>query len=229
MKSLNLFPITVFKFENPNPQTDRVISLIEKYNPSQKYGNWEEMTVKTTPGTLHLDPEFNFLIDWFHECLDKIKQYYILDCDKLDIAVCWGNKSVPGENAAHHIHTHNLSYMSAVYYITKGSPTVFLDPYYSKGGESIDILWKRNRDIEREIIPEPGSLILFPSWLPHCSRVHTGAKPRYTMSFNTLPVGDVNSGMYGFPMANIKLNCYEQRTESTENTSSISRGEESSN
>jgi uncharacterized protein (TIGR02466 family) len=209
MKSLNLFPITVFKFDNPNPQTDKVISLIEKYNPSQKHGNWEEMTVKTTPGTLHLDPEFDFLIDWFHECLDQIKQYFVLDCDKLDIAVCWGNKSVPGENAAHHIHTHNLSYMSAVYYITEGSPTVFLDPYYSKGGESIDILWKRNRDVEREIIPEPGSLILFPSWLPHCSRVHTGAKPRYTMSFNTLPVGDVNSGMYGFPMANIKLNCYE--------------------
>jgi hypothetical protein len=45
--------------------------------------------------------------------------------------------------------------------------------------------------------------------LPHCSKPHLGNKPRYTMSFNVLPVGNVNSGMYGFPMAHITLNRYE--------------------
>lgn len=226
MKSLNIFPITLFKFDNPNPQTDRVISLIEKHNPSQKYGNWNEMTVKTTPGTLHIDPEFDFLTEWFHQCLEEYKQYFLLDCDKLDIAVCWGNKSVPGENAAHHVHNHNLSYVSAVYYITEGSPTVFLNPYYTNGLEPIEILWKRNKDVERKIIPEPGSLILFPSWLPHKSEPHIGDNTRYTISFNALPTGSVNSGLYGFPMAHITLNHYEQRIESTENSSSLSRREE---
>lgn len=215
MKTLKLFPSILHKFENPDPRTDEVISLIENQKPIQRYGNWEEMKIRTTDGILHLLPEFKFLIDWFKECLYEYKTYYELDCDALDIAVCWGNKSAVGEKAAHHIHTHNLSYISAVYYVTEGSPTVFLDPFYSKGGEQVEVCWKKNRDIEIEVHPGAGNLILFPSWLPHCSRPHLGNKPRYTMSFNVLPVGNINSGMYGFPMANITLNRYEQRIEST--------------
>lgn len=215
MKTLKLFPSILHKFENPNPRTDEVISLIENQKPIQRYGNWEEMKIRTTDGILHLLPEFKFLIDWFKECLDEYKTYYELDCDALDIAVCWGNKSAAEEKAAHHIHTHNLSYISAIYYVTEGSPTVFLDPFYSKGDQQVEVCWKKNREIEIEVHPGPGNLILFPSWLPHCSRPHLGSKPRYTMSFNVLPVGNINSGMYGFPMANITLNRYEQRIEST--------------
>jgi len=209
MKTLKIFPTSLHKFENPDPRTDEVISLIENQKPIQRYGNWEEMKIRTTDGTLHCLPEFKFLIDWFMQCLLEYKNYYELDCDALDIAVCWGNKSAVGERASHHIHTHNLSYISAVYYVTEGSPTVFLDPFYSKGCEQVDVSWKKNREIEMEVHPGPGNLILFPSWLPHCSKPHLGNKPRYTMSFNVLPVGNVNSGIYGFPMAHITLNRYE--------------------
>jgi hypothetical protein len=209
MKFLNLFPVTIHKFDNPNPETESLISAIQNQKPSQRYGNWEEMKIRTTDGNLHLKQEFKSIMDFFHKCLFEYHGHYQLDCDKLDIAVCWANESRPGDNAAHHTHTHNLSYVSAVYYVTDGSPTVFFDPIYSKGGEQIEVCWKNNKEIEREIHPEPGSLILFPSWLPHCSRPHTGKKPRYTMSFNALPVGNINSGLYGFPMANILLNKYE--------------------
>ena len=211
MKTLKLFPTIIHKFENPYPETEKVISLIEKHNPIQRSGNWDEMKIKTTDGTLHLLPEFKFLIDWFKKCLNEYKEYYELDCDALDISVCWGNKSDVGKNAAHHIHTHTFSYISAVYYITEGSPTVFMDTLYSKATEQLQILWKKNREIEKEIYPEPGSLILFPSWIPHLSRPHIGLTPRYTISFNVLPVGNINSGMYGFPMANITLNQYEKK------------------
>ena len=228
MKSLKLFPVIIHKFENPNPRTDEVIQLIEQQKLTQRYGNWSEMKVKTTNGTLHLVPEFNFLTDWFRECLLEYKNYYELDCESLDISVCWANKSCVGDRTGHHTHTHNLSYVSAVYYITEGSPTVFMDPLYSKG-EQVEVCWKKNRDIEREIFPEPGSLILFPSWLPHNSRPHLGNQHRYTISFNALPTGSINAGMYGFPMAHITLNNYEQRIESTKDTTSVSRGEESGN
>jgi uncharacterized protein (TIGR02466 family) len=224
MKTLRLFPATLHKFENPNPRTDEVISLIEANDPVQRSGNWEEMKIQTTDGNLHLLPEFQFLVNWFKECLTEYKNYYELDCDSLDIAVCWGNKSAVGKNASHHIHTHNLSYISAVYYVTEGSPTVFLDPLYSRGGEHMDVSWKKNRNIEQEVHPGPGNLILFPSWLPHCSRPHTGNNSRYTMSFNVLPTGNINSGMYGFPMAHITLNHYEQNIEGIENTTPLPRG-----
>jgi uncharacterized protein (TIGR02466 family) len=229
MKTLKLFPIVLHKFQNPNPRKNEVISLLEKQQPIQRHGNWDEMKIKTTDGTLHLLPEFKFLIDWFKECLMEYKNYYELDCDSLDIAVCWGNKSSPGLNAAHHIHTHTLSYLSAVYYVTDGSPTVFFDPTYSKGVEQNEIIWKANKEIEQEVHPGPGNLILFPSWLPHCSRPHTEKYSRYTISFNALPTGKVNSGIYGFPMAHITLNHYEQRIESTQNSTSLSRGKKSSN
>lgn len=226
MKTLRLFPALLHKFDNPNPRTEDVIKLIEEHHPQQRYGNWTEMKVKTTSGMLHLVPEFSFLMEWFKFCLNEYKNHYELDCDSLDISTCWANKSAVGDQAGHHTHTHNLSYISAVYYVTGGSPTVFIDPLYSKGGEQIEVCWKKNRDIEKEVTPEPGSLILFPSWLPHCSRPHLGNTPRYTMSFNVLPTGNINAEMYGFPMANITLNHYEQRIESTENTSSLPWREE---
>lgn len=209
MKTMRLFPVYLHRFDNPDPQPERVIDLLESLNPIQRYGNWTEMKVRTTDGILHMLPEFDFLMNWFRKCLEEYKEHYLLDCEKLDIACCWGNKSTPGDNAAHHEHTHNLSFVSAVYYITGGSPTVFFDPKYASGGEPVEVCWKRGREITHKITPEPGSLILFPSWLPHCSEPHTGDEPRYTISFNSLPTGMVNSGMYGFPMAHITLNHYE--------------------
>jgi len=218
MKLLRLFPSVLHKFDNPNPQLDKLIRLIEEENPTQKSGNWDEMKVQTTKGNLHLNPKFNFLTDWFKSCLEEYRKYYELDCDKLDIAVCWANKSPSKVGAGHHIHTHNLACVSAIYYITEGSPTVFYDPLYTKGYDQNEILWKKNREIQREVLPEPGSLILFPSWLPHSSNPHKQSTPRYTISFNGLPTGEVNSGMYGFPMAHITLNHYEQRIEIPEDT-----------
>jgi uncharacterized protein (TIGR02466 family) len=215
MKTLNLFPITIHKFTNPDPRTEEVIDLIEEYSPVQRGGSWEkfgEMRIETTPGLLHMEPRFEFLMNWFRECLNEYKEYYILDCDALDIAVCWGNKSSPGKMAAHHVHNHTLAYLSAVYYITEGSPTVFLDPHTAYGGSALDINWQRNREDEREIYPEPGALILFPSRLPHYSNPHMGSKPRYTMSFNALPKGNVHANLYGFPMAHLTLNQYETDT-----------------
>jgi len=212
MKTLDLFPVTLHKFSNPDPRPSEVISIIEEHQPTQRSGDWsqwEEMRVQTTDGVLHREPKLKFLIDWFRQCLNEYHEYYGLDCDRLDIAVCWGNKSSPGRKAAHHVHNHNLSYISAVYYITKGSPTVFLDPLASKGGTNMDINWSKNRQIEREVYPEPGSLIMFPSWLPHCSRSHVGNEPRYTMSFNALPTGKIHANLYGFPMAHITLDQYE--------------------
>jgi hypothetical protein len=229
MKTLKLFPTVIHKFDNPNPRTEEVIKLIEEQKPVQRSGNWDEMKIKTTDGNIHLNTKFKFLIDWFRECLIEYKKYYELDCDGLDIAVCWANKSSAGQGAAHHIHTHNLSCISAVYYVSNGSPTIFYDPLYAKGLDQNEIIWKQNRETEREIFPEPGSLILFPSWLPHSSKPHFTNTDRYTISFNGLPTGKVNSGIYGFPMAHITLNHYGQNFESTENTSSLSRWKESSN
>jgi hypothetical protein len=109
MKTLKLFPTVIHKFDNPNPRTEEVIKLIEEQKPVQRSGNWDEMKIKTTDGNIHLNTKFKFLIDWFRECLIEYKKYYELDCDGLDIAVCWANKSSAGQGAAHHIHTHNLS------------------------------------------------------------------------------------------------------------------------
>lgn len=210
MKSLKLFPTILHKFDNPNPRTEEVIKLIEKEGPVQRSGNWDEMKIRTTNGNLHLNKNFKFLTDWFIDCLDEYKNHYDLDCDKLEIAVCWANKSPSGKGAGHHLHTHNLSYVSAVYYVSTGSPTVFYDPVYSKGFEQNEIIWKKNREVEREIFPEPGTLILFPSWIPHSSKPHFSDSNRYTISFNALPTGEVNSGIYGFPMAHITLNRYDE-------------------
>ncbi|MGB8337767.1 MAG: TIGR02466 family protein [Burkholderiales bacterium] len=117
---------------------------------------------------------------------------------RLEIVGCWFQ--IQNGQAFHDIHTHGNCSWSGIYYVQIDPPekrvqqanmgehngaTRFYGPYSQfLGGAHMDIgnayLQKNTLDIQ----PEEGSLVLFPSYLPHKAMPYTGEKDRIVLSFN---------------------------------------------
>ncbi|BCU95734.1 MAG: hypothetical protein CM15mV10_1120 [uncultured marine virus] len=95
---------------------------------------------------------------------------------------------------------------SAVYYLTEGSPTVFLDPVDIRGLDTLEILQGDRESVpnEKEIVAEPVTNSIS-CWLRHCSAPHHQDFNRFTISFNSLPDGAINGGPGGVPVATLKI------------------------
>ena len=118
--------------------------------------------------------------------------------DKLKIIQAWANRSAAGQH--HHWHNHPNSFLSAVFYLTDSPmPTTF----------AIGDIWSPQKNfsgnldlnVRSHIAPiyhkeetVAGNLILFPSVVDHCvDSLQEGMEDRYTISFNTFPVGTIGS------------------------------------
>lgn len=91
----------------------------------------------------------------------------------------------------HDIHIHPNSSWSAVYYLdcgdmdidTKNGVNRFFRPYqtsYTDAGTE----WM-NQSTTIDITPAPGTMIVFPSWIPHSGLPYRGSRERYILSFNS--------------------------------------------
>lgn len=117
---------------------------------------------------------------------------------RLQIVGCWFQ--IQNGMAFHDVHTHGNCSWSGVYYVQCDSPekrrlhktlgqmngvTRFYGPYTDwLSGAHMDIgnayLQKNTLDLE----PEPGKLIVFPSYLPHKAMPYEGELDRIIVSFN---------------------------------------------
>jgi uncharacterized protein (TIGR02466 family) len=141
---------------------------------------------------LHTDTTFSTLTKWFEQCLEEYRSYQGWDCDQLEITIMWGNKSAAGQGTHHDMHQHQSCLVSGVYYPTEGSDLYFRDPiqqrlYNAFGVRSVYPCYNVC------VTPKPGKLLLFPSWLDHGTQPHTGWKDRWSIAFNAVPTGSINS------------------------------------
>lgn len=97
-----------------------------------------------------------------------------------------------------------MSFYSGVYYLTEGAATIFEDPVIHRTQAQLEVLRKKHDPLEY-IIPVPGKLVLFPSWVYHMSQMHIGKQSRYIISFNTLPAGRINHSTAADSKAYIEL------------------------
>lgn len=110
-----------------------------------------------------------------------------------DIGICnsWGNTVSQWQNI--HYHRHSNSYISGSFYLTYGSPFNILNvdhpvqfgflPEIEKGADNYRSFSSFN------IEPKPGRLVLFPSSLQHCVMTSESPEKRYSIAFNTVPLG----------------------------------------
>jgi uncharacterized protein (TIGR02466 family) len=106
---------------------------------------------------------------------------------KLEMTACWMN--VMPRHTYHTLHLHPHSAISGTYYVEvpRGSVSLKLeDPrmvlYMSapvRRGDS-----PRSNGLYHEIVPSPGTFVLFESWLRHEVPPNQSSEPRVSLSFN---------------------------------------------
>ena len=204
-----LFPVIVREYMKPEDDlNEKLIEFFKSYPQAQT--NIPEGVITGRPdlqkcANIHVER----LIEWFHECLDEYRNQYQLYCERLTISQCWFNHAPAGSGLGHPLHRHPMSYVSAVYYLTKGACTAFDDPCTPRVYDSLEL--NRAKEMEAEwgicetIDAEPGKLILFPSWLRHFSGRQMEDFDRWTISFNVFPDGKSNLGPWDIPQLDVKV------------------------
>ena len=98
----------------------------------------------------------------------------------------WVNVNRDGD--FNHVHTHPGSTWSGTYYVdtgdpqdaAAGTPILLFDPCQGRANTFLPPLVPTSSTLR----PEPGMMILFPSYLPHMVYPHKGSRPRISIAFN---------------------------------------------
>lgn len=199
MNVVNLFPIEFFEFQNNFIDNQKVIKALEGLEGNRRHGS-----VISFLEPIHTLPEFSELFNWFHLCLEEIRIKLDYDCDRFEITNSWFNTALAARGMHQNYHKHTMSFFSAVYYLTPGSPTVFEDPVIQRVQGQIEVL-RKNYHPFASFHAVPGKLLVFPSWVFHQTPPHMEEYNRYIISFNVLPTGNINSGAGGDSKCYISL------------------------
>ena len=135
-------------------------------------------------------PEVERLSQWINQAFGMImgRELGTTDFKSRCAVKGWANINEYGDYNRTHIHSNN--HWSGVYYVEIGnpSPTVvmngaieFLDPrpaigVYDFPGITATGTWT--------LVPKPGLMLLFPSWLRHTVLPYLGERERITIAFN---------------------------------------------
>jgi len=193
MEKISVCPQQIYRFKFPDQKKFLEIKqdlMSEEYKIIQT-------NFRTTNHFLHKKEKYSFLFQWIHECLDEIKLLQNYQCSRLKVTQSWGNKNIIGQK--HHPHYHPNSVVSGIFYLTEGTPTTFASRNYWLVGHpdsGIESYLQLSPDTTNQVVLEdvkysPGDLLIFPSTFRHCVEKNSTPKDRYTLSFNTFPVGSV--------------------------------------
>ena len=171
MNNLKIFPVDIFWWDYSGP----INFKMNQDNPFQSSNDILKL------------PEHQEVKNFISECLDEVKIFYSLKCEQLEITTSWINSYSPEEGL--NFHTHPLSSFSGVLFLSDGDPIIFKDPIFSRSNNStIPLSSLENCYFSLEAIKN--RLIIFPWWLEH--GVSGVSDYRYSLSFNSMPVGKVN-------------------------------------
>ena len=142
--------------------------------------NWQ------TPHDLHTRPAFADFTKLIEIAAKSVAQYLEVEQFPLMITGCWANINPPG--SYHPTHNHPNNYLSGVYYVAvpeTGTHLILQDP------RPVSIApWtgKLNRITSNAgtVQPQPGRMVLFPSWLRHHVPSNDGTTERISISFNLM-------------------------------------------
>ncbi len=138
--------------------------------------------------TLHERAELAELVEWIARASDGVLRFLKIGADDLALSACWANVSAPG--AGHRMHSHPNNFLSGVYYVQvqPGADTInFHDPRPQTGiiRPPVTALTAANTD-QVVVRVAAGTLLLFPSWLPHSVDPNASGELRVSLSFNAM-------------------------------------------
>lgn len=139
-----------------------------------------------------------------------------LEAPQLRVAIAGAWFQIQNGYGSHGVHSHGNCSWSGIYYVQCdpeeariAHPTLgarngvlrFHGPRFERlGGAHQDVGNLYLQDSTLDVAPEPGTLVVFPSWLPHEVLPYAGALDRIAISFNAVLEGSVRgaAGGYGF-------------------------------
>jgi len=186
----NLFPIRCFNFNAPE---ELVADTLEKAKKLE-FHRWNEPEGVGTTNDMHTNPEFVKTFEWFQHCIDTLHADNGWDADRIVVNKAWVNRSDASTGDHHDPHRHPMSYLSGIFYLTEGPPTVFLDPLSQREWGQVHLDGGPIKDSRLFVHPGAGGCFIFPSYMVHCSVANHDPIDRYTIAFNTLPNGNINAG-----------------------------------
>jgi uncharacterized protein (TIGR02466 family) len=186
-----IFPTYIIGYENPSKEVDN--QEIIKFLETQEFTPGPHQPYQTIDNHLENSPDLEKFYGWLRDCLEDYRATFNYHCGGFKIILSWANKS--NSNGSHRMHVHPNSFLSGVYYVSENpSPTYFEDPRYQTRAGWFVATEHPVHDNVWTCPSSDGSLVIFPSWLPH----YTEAQPfdgwRYTISFNAIPIGATNLG-----------------------------------
>jgi hypothetical protein len=194
MNVKQVFPVNFYEFYNSDI-VDDCMKLLMQNNLKMTY--WQNEIRQTASFHLQKNEEWKFLVDWIESCLNEIKEHEQLRLDgHIKVSSMWGNVSPPKSSGHHTVHRHANSYYSGIFYLTKGSNTLFYDPVYARSLTSLEIPKSTADDIiENE--PNPGTMIVFPGYIQHSSSQHLSNNFRVNIAWDSFPHGYIDQSIDG--------------------------------
>jgi uncharacterized protein (TIGR02466 family) len=202
MKKLDVFriPVYEFRFLDHDKHVDKWVEYNRSYD---KYVESPNKQVKLSLPNLHRSEVFSPLTEFFRYCLWEVVRDLGWDFE-IDITSMWS--TVQGRGGQHHIHTHNNCMFVGTYYMHSD---VFISPgttFYNVMSDFRMIKvsgkyggWgspRRNTgtswyDNNHTIPFEEGKLVIYPGWMRHGGKPHTGEE-RHVIAFNAMPIGQTD-------------------------------------
>ena len=138
---------------------------------------------------LHRLDEFRGLVACIRDAAESVLDFLKTGDGAFDLTGLWANMNPKG--AAHPIHSHPNNFLSGVYYLRthEGADTVnFHNPRSQTGiiRPPVTELTAENTD-QVVVKVSDGTLLMFPSWLPHSVDASGSDETRISVSFNVMP------------------------------------------
>ena len=188
IKNVPLFPTLIH--ESHGMFKDEYIEKLITTCKSLEFTSGDYNVKQSIDSYLHKDDRFIKICMYVKALLRSIKIAEVYDTTDFEISQMWVNVCEKG--IAHHQHWHANSFFSGIIYLTGGAPTVFYDPVIGRQMSSLNV-WAETTQPAISLESKPGLIRIFPSYLQHKTLPNDGDEDRISISFNAIPVGEVNT------------------------------------
>lgn len=184
-----IFPTLLFVHQLPKetyePLNAKLLALLDR---TMKGAKVPQGGSAQTPSTFHKLPEAKPLVDIIEEAIKGVLEFMTVKHAGIEITGCWANMSRPG--ARHHRHCHPNNFLSGVYYarVAPGADTISFDDPRPHWMIFSPPLKEQRPELSNSVVRtvQPGTLIIFPSWLVHFVEPNTSSTTRVSISFNAM-------------------------------------------
>jgi uncharacterized protein (TIGR02466 family) len=137
---------------------------------------------------LHDLDELQELVGYLNDTVGDVLKFLKVGYGSFEITACWANMNATG--AGHKMHSHPNNFLSGIYYVRtqEGADTInFHDPRPQTGilRPPVTDLTAENTD-QVVVKIKNGTVLLFPSWLPHSVDANSSREVRISLSFNVM-------------------------------------------